>query len=1828
MGEFKRFGEMEQSMDNSALYSFLYINFSAEEASRILSALRQDQMVWQSVQQSELLEVFTGSGVDGCEDLSPGRLALIVLGHAEYAHLLRERAQFLIDDDLQKRASRFLTSIYENGRQVTSLEKAGLAALGLRERWRLSQNWKEAFTTAGFFAEEAARPENWRTALACLYGLVPDGMGMLDVLSDLDVDGRYQRIITHVLLANPLLNEDRQKQLLKILNKKSLSSAVTALRGMAVLGESNLAKQLAEKLLEVHLGDCKDLKRNWGTLDSCQLLVCMDTLQSLAGLCQLSGQSKKGTFLLKALEEAERYWRAGLHLQRLATAEETGEADEYIEKVLKTDQTDLVFSQPEVSFVSRAAVKSLDKTSLMELHPFIQLRKAQQSKASGEMEKAQAIARGAVQEIVKMVSTREALYAPRFVADWKPLELIEILESVDMKVEALQIAHILQQERPNDVQLLQYISKYLEGAEDYPAASHYAFASAIIDPTAPANFQRLALLQEKQLLWKDAYGSWAQVIRLTEDPQVDDWTRFGNSAYQADMPRIAAKACESAIEKEPKNETANALMGKALQQMGNFEASVPYLIAATKAGPQNAAHWLDLSKSYVEMELHDHAVSALEAGYKVVPESGEINFSLGKLYQTAGKTEQALPFFEAAAGLNPELSESAYELAANLFALKKLDKAKEILIKSLGKWPQDDAIAKLLAEVYLLEEDYLSAVPVLEIVIDSGNAPDALKLAYVEAIFNGQNLLLADEILVPAERVQRAEDLLNVMLETAPHSFAVQLALAEVMGVCGRNQKALKLFRGLIETAQVNLPEWRWRLYADMGVVADSLEMKDIALAAMKEAAQAAPERLDVLKKLAKVYMHADLPEEAFQTVRSVRNMEPDQIDILVWYADIANLTGHVEDAMEALGCATEIDARSPEMWVRLASLQCQVQDDAAVRKSLEKLAVLDDVPAQTLRQAAHLYVRLHELQDAIVCLEKAGKEGKSDPALVFDLACVQAGSGDIAAAEANLSDLLDRYPENSCLHLFEADLLISLDRVQGALASLQHAETIADGERLFPFDERDVLKVLPKDWYLSLIAPEAIELRMGVLHEIVGDSEAALSYLEKALSANRHLAAIRYMAVDLADALLYKEKSVDMLSDVAHYASLKHEKLESLSDIEKQARAGLFAFDAAASMEKGEAVAKVDASIEQGLQYDADHPALLALKSRSLARKGEREAADECYRKAIRRYGQLKEAKSQVQPLWWTGMDVQQMCPSSIGAQLSEAAFALGKWDDAVHIGKDLVDKRPYEGRSLLHQVSLIVRLREHEANAKELRVIRHSPDHKVLEFATEENFNDLLNRLENTRKCEETVRWSARGNMVFCSSLEVIRGFAKRAKYEEDLGALVAALRRSSNFAGAIQIGKNHSAEPKVLVEYGLSLQNTAPEDAVAAISKAVEMQQNDPLVYAALAVVSQETGEQEGALAALETALEMWPDEPEWHAWAAQLSGLVYESEKALEHWKIAVELMPDHLVYKLALSDAYLQASDATRAIAMLESMSKKAADQGQVWLLLSKAYQQNEDWEKALQASERAAAVDRYSPEPVLQSGKIALRMGKQKKALECASLALKRAPGTAGSLLFLCEVQKAAGKSIDALRILEEAIKGGQKSATVMLEHARLVRLIQGAKEAEPLLLALVETDPENAEVLGDLAEVQVELDKPQEASLHAFRALKVNPMLRGLNYLVGTMKRADGQLDQAVHYFSEAVRQYPHDLEAYVALGETYVERRENKKAFKTFEQAMEIAPGDHRLYYQAGVILREQKDYVRAEDMMRRASELAPGDINIRRQLGAIVALNLVHNPKGVKA
>jgi len=115
---------------------------------------------------------------------------------------------------------------------------------------------------------------------------------------------------------------------------------------------------------------------------------------------------------------------------------------------------------------------------------------------------------------------------------------------------------------------------------------------------------------------------------------------------------------------------------------------------------------------------------------------------------------------------------------------------------------------------------------------------------------------------------------------------------------------------------------------------------------------------------------------------------------------------------------------------------------------------------------------------------------------------------------------------------------------------------------------------------------------------------------------------------------------------------------------------------------------------------------------------------------------------------------------------------------------------------------------------------------------------------------------------------------------------------------------------------------------------------------------------------------------------------------------------------------------------------------------------------------------------------------------------------------------------------------------------------------------------------------------------------------------------LLGLSLRKTGQLDQAIHYLSEAIDQAPEIAGPYIELGRCYQEQRQYEKAIQMLENAIQIAPLNPQGYYISGLVFKETKDFENAEAMFRQAAKLAPKNLNIHRQLGAVTAINLVQN------
>jgi len=189
-------------------------------------------------------------------------------------------------------------------------------------------------------------------------------------------------------------------------------------------------------------------------------------------------------------------------------------------------------------------------------------------------------------------------------------------------------------------------------------------------------------------------------------------------------------------------------------------------------------------------------------------------------------------------------------------------------------------------------------------------------------------------------------------------------------------------------------------------------------------------------------------------------------------------------------------------------------------------------------------------------------------------------------------------------------------------------------------------------------------------------------------------------------------------------------------------------------------------------------------------------------------------------------------------------------------------------------------------------------------------------------------------------------------------------------------------------------------------------------------------------------------------------------------------------------------------------------------------------------------------------------------------------------------------------------------------------ERLQLLRRSKGMDQALPELQKLADGNQRRPELLALLADWQAQAGLGEAATQSARSALQNDQgqlsesEQAALNYQIGMQAHKTGQLDQAIHAFSQAILLEPVKLQNYMELARTQQDRREHAQAIKTLEKAMEIAPESYQPYYLAGTVYKDNKEYAAAERMLRKAAKIAPREVSIHRMLGAVVALNLVHN------
>jgi tetratricopeptide (TPR) repeat protein len=420
------------------------------------------------------------------------------------------------------------------------------------------------------------------------------------------------------------------------------------------------------------------------------------------------------------------------------------------------------------------------------------------------------------------------------------------------------------------------------------------------------------------------------------------------------------------------------------------------------------------------------------------------------------------------------------------------------------------------------------------------------------------------------------------------------------------------------------------------------------------------------------------------------------------------------------------------------------------------------------------------------------------------------------------------------------------------------------------------------------------------------------------------------------------------------------------------------------------------------------------------------------------------------------------------------------------------------------------------------------------------------------------------------------------------------------------------------------------------------------------ALLAKLAYQSGDNSLARTAIQTALEIWPNESRWHSLASSINKANGDRAQAVAHLEQAVVLEPKYIPHYLALGNAYLEhgnigtevavhsGSMPHRAIQTLEQAARLAPDQPEPWLALGKAYLMSSDLDNAAASAEKAVELSPNASQPLILRSEIEMRRGDYNEAFNYLQNAFNTSSGDpdykndTSIILLQTRILDGLDRASEALDYLEKSLPNVSEPLPLMLERVHLIERLRGTKAGLDAMVELVERHPDEPMVLAPLALKLAEAGMKESALKNAQKALQalsaqsegtmdINHIEKAnLHNLVGRLFRETGHLDQAVHHLTEAIELNPDLIEAYLELGRTHQDRRQQTLALQIYNQASRVDPKDPRPYYQAGLALKESKDYLGAESMLRRSAELAPSDLNIHRQLGAIVALNLVHNRK----
>ena len=1773
----------------------------------MIPALRQDPVVWANLQDQDFLKRAIGQIGHLPKRWSPLNLALTSLGVDLAIQKLGTLPLEEISPYLHQQAAKAFENYTSEDPPPIDLQQAGLLALYFSEH-----NTEAKLTGPGI-------------SLACLFNLLPEPV---EVLSQLNPE-----TAVHTALSNPLTPDEQVAIFNQVVETCDVECRLAFLRCLGS-HRPEVAAQVARNLLGSDQAASLTLIYQPRHTNSLQALASLLTDAEYLAIADKPAEN---------LDKNMQAWSKACDIQTEITVNlvrqniATGNIDSAhkhwgnINTHVTPTQTANVVLSLALQGNQREILTWFDPETSTEFED-----KPDQALALGYIAHCHDDQDGAKEAAQQALSGYKGL-------DTQILAHLQLLTrlflNLNLPQEAIQTVNLSLAAWPNNLDSINLLRRSLQATGQKVEAIDAAHLAVALQPSDLELRRELAHALETGDQWSQALNERGVILSRQGFPEeksaYQDAYLFASCALKADHPQNTASVCQKILKHYPKEPEAHRLLGEAYLAMGDPQKARVHFTKATQLAPGSAPSWLALAEIYRLSNQKSMRLETLQATTNAVPENPEIFLALGEVFLDEDAPTQALNTFRTADQLakngngaikQPVKSSVALALGKTLHQLGHTIDARMTLETAYDADREHMGIAHAYARALIATDLPERAIPILDNA--RKKAPDEVDL----------HLDYAKACLEANANLDETRDTLVEILDNQPDHAEAKAFLAETYEANHEFDASFEAYREALRSPLQDDPSWYAKLSLGLGRVSLEKGQPETAIAALKSALYTNGQDLEILKTLSSAYANANLREKALWAAKSALEMTPNDEGNLDWFIQQAISLDAADKAIDVLKSARETNPQRASLMTKLGWLHLYEGNLEKAAKMFRQVEDLDLLSSQDLYTASQGLLAIEDSQNAIKFLDKAIRlsesTGESDllPQIYTSKILAHQIDADLEKALETLDTAIFISPEDHSLIKKKAEILMELGKYQAAASCIQA------GIEKFPMDTD-------------------MHLQAATIHRTIGDLAAASNHAQIARdlfaaesphSINQVAAA---MIADLADAMLQPSIAREVISDAA----------ESL-DTTVPGDIHYHCIRAELAMESGEEIEAANA-LTAALEIDPDHPKVLAIQARLTSSQDGSGTASQTLQRGLETVGGLRGLNQNTNDEAESEEQSKVKNSASTYIALAETALVFKEWTVVNFLLQKAMASTPKEPRSHFKFARALVIRAEYQRLCQSLDIVQHSPGESAVAEYAYKQFEDSILAAAHlitgfNQVSEETspsyteakntiATWLTRGQAVFQPSPDHAEALENLPETPGNLAAQIANLRHCGNLDEAsitaeriyTDIGTN-AASPSLLGQIALSLSQTAPRIAMDAAQNAIEISlwrslPDRPVYNAIAASIAKLNNDPNRQIQAIQDALDVWPDEVGWLAEAADLLLNMDKTEKiktAIQYLETAAEMEPNKVDHYLMLGKAHQRLGNQKGAVVVLDQATRVIPKQPEPWLALAKLHQANGDIHQAIRCAKAVVQIDpRNQPEAYILLAEVALKVDNAQKASGYIDEVLKLHPELSRALLLKTKIYTDLNKPEIALSALEKAIPKLPKSIPLQLKRAQLIQMSNGQDAAYKALNGLSQENPGDPRVLAALSESLANLNDPDAAIQKAQEAMNLDDGILNLrekvqlSALLGRLLRKSGQIDQAIHYLTEAVDGAPNFVGPYIELGRCYQEQRLYDRAIKHLQIAIEVAPEDSQAYYFAGLVYKEAKNYVNAERMFKKAAKLDPTNLSIYRQLGAVTAINFINYHQG---